>query len=262
IVVTVDGQPVLTPNSRRFTLAALAGIPGLFRGRVPFSTVSGDADSVRATPATDTRFAVYYFDPLCDGIANASDNCPAVYNPGQEDADGDGKGDLCDDCPTVADADQSDVDADGVGDSCEFDDIDGDLVPNAVDNCPDVRNPTQPDIDGDGRGDLCDTLKTSGVTFVGTCGAGHCTAPSSAVGAVCTTHADCIRTCSAGVCTNDGAYTSPVPRIGQACSTHAQCFIDLDRDADGVLDANDNCVLTPNGPLGGPNNQTDSNHNG
>jgi hypothetical protein len=282
VIVTVDGQPVLTPTAKRFTLPAVAGNPGLYRGRVPFSTVAGDADSVHAAPASDTRFAVFYFDPLCDGdrdgqagedafdngdgdgIATAADKCPAVYDPGQEDADGDGAGDLCDDCPAVSDPAQADINADGIGDLCEFDDMDGDAVRNDMDNCPDVRNGTQSDIDGDGRGDLCDTLKTSGTTFVGSCNTltGQCSAPASAVGAVCATNADCIRTCNAGVCTNNSAYTSPVPMVGHACATHAQCFIDLDRDADGVLDANDNCVLAPNGPLLGPNNQLDSNGNG
>ncbi len=44
-----------------------------------------------------------------DGIANASDDCPAVFNPirpmdagAQADADGDGAGDACDPCPLVA----------------------------------------------------------------------------------------------------------------------------------------------------------------
>jgi hypothetical protein len=31
-----------------------------------------------------------------DGIPNGSDNCPLVFNPGQQDLDGDGVGDLCD----------------------------------------------------------------------------------------------------------------------------------------------------------------------
>jgi len=31
-----------------------------------------------------------------DGVANVDDNCPLVYNPGQEDFDDDGKGDVCD----------------------------------------------------------------------------------------------------------------------------------------------------------------------
>jgi len=30
-----------------------------------------------------------------DGVPDATDNCPSVYNPGQEDADDDGEGDAC-----------------------------------------------------------------------------------------------------------------------------------------------------------------------
>lgn len=79
-----------------------------------------------------------------DGIANADDNCPAVFNPlrpidggSQPDADGDGEGDACDATPLP-------------------DDIDGDFVLNADDNCPFDANDDQADADGDGNGDVCD----------------------------------------------------------------------------------------------------------
>jgi len=77
-----------------------------------------------------------------DGIADISDNCPAVPNPLQTDNDGDGVGDLCDNCASIPNPAQRDVDGDGKGDLC--------------DNCPAVANPSQADSDGDGRGDECD----------------------------------------------------------------------------------------------------------
>jgi len=48
-------------------------------------------------------------DADADGIADLSDNCPAIYNPGQEDADGDSVGDACD-CNV-----RGDIDHNGVG---------------------------------------------------------------------------------------------------------------------------------------------------
>lgn len=90
-----------------------------------------------------------------DGIADATDNCPRVFNPvrpvdggSQADADRDGTGDACDPCPLTPDST-----------SCaapDPNDRDGDGSPNDRDNCPDVRNADQSDRDRDGRGDLCD----------------------------------------------------------------------------------------------------------
>ena len=57
-------------------------------------------------------------DKDADGIADASDNCPAVANADQKDGDGDVKGDACDNCVAVANADQADADGDGQGDAC------------------------------------------------------------------------------------------------------------------------------------------------
>ncbi|MEZ4442394.1 MAG: thrombospondin type 3 repeat-containing protein [Polyangiaceae bacterium] len=88
-----------------------------------------------------------------DGVANASDNCPTVFNPvrpvddmQQANADGDALGDACDPC--IFDA----------TDSCSGsnDDIDGDGVVNTQDNCPTDANADQADADMDGKGDVCD----------------------------------------------------------------------------------------------------------
>ena len=71
-----------------------------------------------------------------------TDNCPAVDNPDQSDADDDGVGDACDVCPAIADPAQLDRDGDGVGDAC--------------DDCPLVADADQTDGDGDGIGSACD----------------------------------------------------------------------------------------------------------
>lgn len=98
-----------------------------------------------------------YFDPCNDGdpdgdlVPEELDNCPAAYNPGQEDSDMDEIGDACDNCPFVANPRQFDVDEVDV-----FDRATGDGVGDACDNCPDAVNPYQEDCDENGRGDACD----------------------------------------------------------------------------------------------------------
>lgn len=53
-----------------------------------------------------------------DGICNASDNCPLQSNPGQEDADCDGRGNVCDVCPGGNDS--MDNNQDGIPDCAQL----------------------------------------------------------------------------------------------------------------------------------------------
>ncbi len=91
-----------------------------------------------------------------DGIPNAEDACPRVFDPlrpvdagRQPDADGDGQGDACDPCPFDEDRDcvappPFDSDRDGIADG--------------RDPCPHLFDAVTPaaDADADGIGDACD----------------------------------------------------------------------------------------------------------
>ncbi|RKH56660.1 amidohydrolase family protein [Corallococcus aberystwythensis] len=102
-------------------------------------------------------------DADADGLADASDNCPAIFNPvrpmdngRQLDTDGDGVGDACDPCPLEAGTTAC------VAFRGEDDDHDG--VATWKDNCPFVANADQKDTDGDGKGDVCDGCPADAAT--------------------------------------------------------------------------------------------------
>ena len=141
-----------------------------------------------------------------DQIPAADDNCDAVANLDQADADGDGIGDACDAVPGENDCGDSDGDgipnhmdacvgpkgngdADGDGiidclDPCPDDptnvDPDGDHVCGADDNCPSLVNPDQANCNSHAEqamgllpiGDVCDPIPCPRATQTSTTSAG------------------------------------------------------------------------------------------
>ncbi|KAG6456158.1 hypothetical protein O3G_MSEX009586 [Manduca sexta] len=135
-----------------------------------------------------------------DEIPNIPDNCPLTPNPDQLERDEDKIGDACDNCPRKYNPGQEDTDMDGFGDVCD-DDMDDDDILNESDNCPRKYNPDQQDQDGDGVGDVCD---------------------------------NCPRV------RNPRQEDTDRDNVGDACDS------DVDRDQDGIQDGLDNCPTVPN----------------
>jgi hypothetical protein len=79
-----------------------------------------------------------------DGIPDASDNCPAVFNPNQADCDGDGTGDLCDTEP--------DLNGNGVPDACEtlitLSEIRSDMTGSDCNEYVEIRGPANGSLSG------------------------------------------------------------------------------------------------------------------
>jgi thermitase len=118
-------------------------------------------------------------DPDNDQVTGDADNCPAVFNPDQADADGQAPGDACADGATAPDRDSDDIaddddacptqfgpaetqgcpglaeDANGDGVLDVFD-ADGDGISDNADKCPRIAGDSQVDSDGDGLGNECD----------------------------------------------------------------------------------------------------------
>jgi len=87
-------------------------------------------------------------DADADGIDDAGDLCPHVFDPEQRDEDGDGVGNACD--PRVWEPGTE-------GDSqVTAEDLDGDGTPNDADPCPWLHDEASADADGDGLPDACD----------------------------------------------------------------------------------------------------------
>jgi len=115
------------------------------------------AVSLPTTSYPEVNKSLWAADTDNDGKSTMMDNCPDVYNPGQEDADKDHVGDECDNCLHTANPDQEDTDGDKIGDACDL--CPNDKDPSTAGNLDDREAPGYADADEDGIGDRCDPCK-------------------------------------------------------------------------------------------------------
>jgi imidazolonepropionase-like amidohydrolase len=140
------------PDATNMTLtSAVTAIKAFY----PFYFCGTPTDEPTCVPTRPSEYPITG-DKDGDGVVDASDNCPDVFNAirvldkgKQQDFDGDTMGDECDPCPF--DANNS---------ACTYNwdanDIDCDGIKNGTDNCAVHENADQKDTDGDGKGDACD----------------------------------------------------------------------------------------------------------
>ena len=108
---------VLRSDVLRGSGGTLAVPASVFADPAPAWDWAGAHVAVLVRPLQD-GYEDFHTDSDGDGIIDLLDNCPHVYNPGQEDRDGDGVGDACDNCPNVFNRLQADFVGDGIGDAC------------------------------------------------------------------------------------------------------------------------------------------------
>ena len=101
---------------------------------IPISNVviSGSNTKDISSTVLVTGYLRLLYDKDKDGIEDEKDNCPDIYNPGQEDSDGDGDGDTCDGTPVSKDISVSTDEDNSVEVSLDASDLDQDTLTYSI----------------------------------------------------------------------------------------------------------------------------------
>jgi hypothetical protein len=119
-VIIVDTDNCIVRKVQSGTISTLAGNAGACVAPTPMPTATFTLTPTFTPTATPTPIP----DADGDGVADGSDNCPAVSNPGQENSDSAyGSG------PDIAGDDGTVPNSDSLGDLCDDDD-DNDMLPD------------------------------------------------------------------------------------------------------------------------------------
>jgi hypothetical protein len=151
---TVTGLPTEKNCYKQKTVTAVQVVPFAPPVTTTMTYVQHVAVSLPTTSYPEVNKSLWAADTDNDGKSTMMDNCPDVYNPGQEDADKDHVGDDCDNCLHTANPDQEDTDGDKIGDVCDL--CPNDKDPSTAGNLDDREAPGYADADEDGIGDRCD----------------------------------------------------------------------------------------------------------
>ncbi len=190
----------------------------------------GDADEGFADTDGDGKADCLTDDKDGDGISDGLDNCPLVFNPGQEDFDLDTKGNVCD----------PDDDGDKVADEEDCGPKDATVYPGAEElcdgkdnNCNGIGDEGYPDSDDDSWADCMDDDDDNDGVDDGLDCAPTNPSISPQMPEECDgLDNDCDNTIDEGFADQDGDGI-------------ADC-VDQDSDGDGLADQTDNCPLVAN----------------